>query len=194
MVWAPLVRGAGIDARTTQSPANRGASPHFAGGWPSPPADAIAMRTMPKKSSRNQRSRRFKPISLTSIRSLTCSGPRVRQKRQNQLPIASTSCQSHRRLRGGTSVPKQTTQALQHSPRFAIVACFGHHPRNLFAMISVELSVAKARRPDILLHQEPGIAPQPGANSYPVNLRRKHLATELYNKSDVIRQRGIQAE
>jgi hypothetical protein len=27
IVWAPLVRGVGIDARTTQSPANRGASP-----------------------------------------------------------------------------------------------------------------------------------------------------------------------
>jgi hypothetical protein len=27
IVWAPLVRGAGLDARTTQSPANRKASP-----------------------------------------------------------------------------------------------------------------------------------------------------------------------
>ena len=32
IVWAPLVRGVGIDARTTQSPANRGASPKRAGG------------------------------------------------------------------------------------------------------------------------------------------------------------------
>jgi hypothetical protein len=40
MVWAPLVRGAGIDARTTQSPANRGASPHCTGGQPSRPGNA----------------------------------------------------------------------------------------------------------------------------------------------------------
>ena len=36
----PLVRGAEIGGRTTQSPAHRGASPQRAGGWPSPPADA----------------------------------------------------------------------------------------------------------------------------------------------------------
>src|SRR4029077_6659441 len=30
----PLVRGAGIGARTTHSPAHRGASPQRAGGWP----------------------------------------------------------------------------------------------------------------------------------------------------------------
>src|ERR1700719_3234245 len=32
IVWAPVVRGVGIDARTTQSLANRGASPKRAGG------------------------------------------------------------------------------------------------------------------------------------------------------------------
>jgi hypothetical protein len=37
---APLVRGAGIDARTTQGPAHRGASPQCADGGPNPPADA----------------------------------------------------------------------------------------------------------------------------------------------------------
>src|SRR5438105_9296845 len=40
MSGLPLVRGAGIGARTTQSPAHRGASPQRAGGWPSPPTDA----------------------------------------------------------------------------------------------------------------------------------------------------------
>src|SRR5262249_15268963 len=40
MVWAPSVRGARIDARTTHSPANRGASPWRAGGEPIPPANA----------------------------------------------------------------------------------------------------------------------------------------------------------
>jgi hypothetical protein len=38
IVWAPLVRGAGIDARTTQSPAHREASPKCFTGWPCPPA------------------------------------------------------------------------------------------------------------------------------------------------------------
>src|ERR1700730_8512134 len=38
IVWAPLVRGAGIDARTTQSPAHREASPECLTGWPCPPA------------------------------------------------------------------------------------------------------------------------------------------------------------
>jgi len=38
IVWAPLVRGAGIDARTTQSPAHREASPECFTGWPCPPA------------------------------------------------------------------------------------------------------------------------------------------------------------
>src|SRR5947207_5288423 len=61
-------------------------------------------------------------------------------------------------------------------------------------MINVELSVAKARRPDMLLHQEPGVAPQRGANSCPVNLRCKHLATELNKKSDLIWQVSIQSE
>ena len=32
IVWAPLARGIGIDARTIQSPANRGASPKRPGG------------------------------------------------------------------------------------------------------------------------------------------------------------------
>jgi hypothetical protein len=36
--WGPLDRGAGIDARTTQSPAFRGASLQCAGGWTTPPA------------------------------------------------------------------------------------------------------------------------------------------------------------
>src|ERR1700738_2231676 len=39
IVWAPLVRGAGIGARTTQSPAHREASPKCFTGWPCPPAD-----------------------------------------------------------------------------------------------------------------------------------------------------------
>src|SRR3984893_5775790 len=39
-VWAPLVRGVGIDARTTQSPAGRGASPKGIGGRAGQPADA----------------------------------------------------------------------------------------------------------------------------------------------------------
>src|ERR1700682_3140775 len=39
IVWAPLVRGAGIDARTTQSPAHRGASPQRVGGRAGQPAD-----------------------------------------------------------------------------------------------------------------------------------------------------------
>src|ERR1700730_3271468 len=38
IVWAPLVRGAGIDARTTQSPAHREANPKCFTGWPCPPA------------------------------------------------------------------------------------------------------------------------------------------------------------
>jgi hypothetical protein len=38
IVWAPLVRGAGIDARTTQSPAHREASPKCFTRWPCPPA------------------------------------------------------------------------------------------------------------------------------------------------------------
>jgi hypothetical protein len=38
IVWAPLVRGAGIDARTTQIPAHREASPKCFTGWPCPPA------------------------------------------------------------------------------------------------------------------------------------------------------------
>jgi len=38
IVWAPLVRGAGIDARTTQSPAHREARPKCFTGWPCPPA------------------------------------------------------------------------------------------------------------------------------------------------------------
>src|ERR1700680_3794552 len=38
IVWAPLVRGAGIDARTTQSPAHREASPECFTGWLCPPA------------------------------------------------------------------------------------------------------------------------------------------------------------
>jgi hypothetical protein len=50
MVWAPLVRGAKIDARTTQSPANRGASPNFADGGQVHAPTPIAMRTMPQKS------------------------------------------------------------------------------------------------------------------------------------------------
>jgi hypothetical protein len=52
MIWAPLVRGAKIDARTTQSPANRGASPHCAGSDQVLAPTPIAMRTMPPKSSR----------------------------------------------------------------------------------------------------------------------------------------------
>jgi hypothetical protein len=42
IVWAPLVRGAGLDARTTPSPANRKASPKRAGGRAGQPADAIS--------------------------------------------------------------------------------------------------------------------------------------------------------
>ena len=38
IVWAPLVRGAGLDARTTQSPAHREARPKCFTGWPCPPA------------------------------------------------------------------------------------------------------------------------------------------------------------
>src|SRR5580704_14186703 len=38
IVWAPLIRGAGIGARTTQSPAHREASPECFTGWPCPPA------------------------------------------------------------------------------------------------------------------------------------------------------------
>ncbi|MFZ3325006.1 MAG: hypothetical protein WA231_03550 [Methylocella sp.] len=40
IVWAPLVRGAGIDARTTQSPAHREASPQRVGGRAGQPTDA----------------------------------------------------------------------------------------------------------------------------------------------------------
>jgi hypothetical protein len=38
--WAPLVHGVGIDDRTTQSPACRGASPKRVGGGAGQPADA----------------------------------------------------------------------------------------------------------------------------------------------------------
>jgi hypothetical protein len=54
-VWALLVRGAGIDARTTQSPAHRGASPQCAGGRAAPPATHIAMRPLRQKSRRIRR-------------------------------------------------------------------------------------------------------------------------------------------
>src|SRR5262245_34856908 len=73
--------------------------------------------------------------------------------------VASNNCRPCHRLSGGTSVPKETTQTPQHSLRFAIIDCFGQHARDLFAMISVELNIAKAGRPDILLRQEPGVAP-----------------------------------
>src|SRR4029077_16916156 len=53
IVWAPLVRGAGIDARTTQSPAHREASPECFTGWPHVHRPApIAMRPLRQKSSR----------------------------------------------------------------------------------------------------------------------------------------------
>src|SRR5215471_19162770 len=52
MAWAPLVRGAKIDARTTQSPANRGASPKCARGDRVHRRTSIAMRTMRWKSTR----------------------------------------------------------------------------------------------------------------------------------------------
>jgi hypothetical protein len=90
--WAPLVRGAKFDARTTQSPANRGASPTRAGGRPSPPADALAMRTMPKKSSRNQRSRRFKVLSVKEAGRPADRARQVRDHRPHvPMPISNLS-------------------------------------------------------------------------------------------------------
>src|ERR1700730_18300866 len=51
IVWAPSVRGAAIDARTTQSPAHREASPECFTGHVHRPAP-IAMRPLRQKSSR----------------------------------------------------------------------------------------------------------------------------------------------
>ena len=68
MFWAPLVRGAGIDARTTQSPANRGASPN-ARRWPAS-RRRTSMRTMRRKSSRFRALKsgfsraRFRPVHI----------------------------------------------------------------------------------------------------------------------------------
>jgi len=50
--YAPLVRGAGIGARTTQSTAHREASPKCFTGWPCPPAGTHRMRPLRQKPSR----------------------------------------------------------------------------------------------------------------------------------------------
>jgi hypothetical protein len=52
IVWAPLDRGAGMDARTTQSPENHGASLNSAGGGQIHRLTPLAMRTLRPKSSR----------------------------------------------------------------------------------------------------------------------------------------------
>jgi hypothetical protein len=53
----------GIDARTTQSPASREASPQHAGRWPSPPATPTGMRALRQKSSRIRRGQRVLDVS-----------------------------------------------------------------------------------------------------------------------------------
>ena len=68
IVWAPLVRGAGLDARTTPSPAHRGAKPFNGRLWLGQPM-TTPMRTMRRKSSRfcALKSARTSSVTLVGI-------------------------------------------------------------------------------------------------------------------------------
>src|ERR1700756_791861 len=66
--WAPLIRSAKIDARTTQSPANRGANPQCGGGWSRSPADAPSNAYYAAEVHSKSRPSRFKGLSIKESR------------------------------------------------------------------------------------------------------------------------------
>src|ERR1700730_8670960 len=65
--WAPLIRGVGIDARTTQSPAGRGASPQRVGGRAGQPADPHSNASFAAEVQTNSRLQRGRDVSVNKV-------------------------------------------------------------------------------------------------------------------------------
>ena len=103
IVWAPLVRGVGIDARTTQSPAHREASPECFTGWPCPPGGTHSNASFAAEVQTNSKSGDRRPAqygkayrSSPELLAGTLFECQAQLKQAGQLGYAGTGCDSTR--------------------------------------------------------------------------------------------------